>query len=263
MWYYFNMTAILTALMILQMQQLINRLFPFGRGLCHAYWAPNFWVFYIILDKIFAFLLRRLGFNIAIPEASFTGGLVGDSSPFAVLLKVLSSTIHSSCSFCLFQWNMMGLWFHICELNGLQVTPIATFLLVILAMAPCLIKAFSNPQPKHIIRWVSYACTCGFMFGWHVHEKASLHFTIPLALISMDSLNDARHYFLLSICMFCSWLQFNVTLFHLWHFLNQRFWVPFLSMKKRFFCNFAHLSICIIPILCFLSSIMIVMSEMW
>ncbi|WVZ74532.1 hypothetical protein U9M48_022703 [Paspalum notatum var. saurae] len=37
------------------------------------------------------------------------------------------------------------------------------------------------------------------MFGWHVHEKASLHFTIPLALISMDSLNDARHYFLLSI----------------------------------------------------------------
>ncbi|XP_066328257.1 dolichyl pyrophosphate Glc1Man9GlcNAc2 alpha-1,3-glucosyltransferase-like [Miscanthus floridulus] len=149
-----------------QMQQLINRLFPFGRGLCHAYWAPNFWVFYIILDKILAFLLRRLGFNIAIPEASFTGGLVGDSSPFAVLPKV---------------------------------TPIATFLLVILAMAPCLIKAFSNPQPKHIIRWVSYACTCGFMFGWHVHEKASLHFTIPLALIAMDSLSDARHYFLLSI----------------------------------------------------------------
>lgn len=76
--------------MILQMQQLFNRLFPFGRGLCHAYWAPNFWVFYIILDKIISFLLRRLGFNIAIPEASFTGGLVGDSSPFAVLPKVLS-----------------------------------------------------------------------------------------------------------------------------------------------------------------------------
>lgn len=149
-----------------QMQQLFNRLFPFGRGLCHAYWAPNFWVFYIILDKILAFLLRRLGFNIQIPEASFTGGLVGDSSPFAVLPKV---------------------------------TPITTFLLVILAMTPCLVKVFSNPQPRHVIRWVSYACTCGFMFGWHVHEKASLHFTIPLALIAMDSLADAKHYFLLSI----------------------------------------------------------------
>jgi len=91
----FEMTTILTALIILQIQQLFNRLFPFGRGLCHAYWAPNFWVFYIILDKVLAFLLRKVGFNIAIPEASFTGGLVGDSSPFAVLPKVLSSTISS------------------------------------------------------------------------------------------------------------------------------------------------------------------------
>jgi alpha-1,3-glucosyltransferase len=64
-------------------------LFPFGRGLFHAYWAPNFWVFYIILDKILAFLLRRLGFDIEMPEGSFTRGLVGDSSPFAVLPKVL------------------------------------------------------------------------------------------------------------------------------------------------------------------------------
>ena len=62
----------------------------FGRGLFHAYWAPNFWVFYIVLDKILAFLLRRLGFSIEIPEASFTRGLVGDSSPFSVLPKVLS-----------------------------------------------------------------------------------------------------------------------------------------------------------------------------
>lgn len=89
---------------------------------------------------------------------------------------------------------------------GLQVTPITTFLLVVLAMTPCLVKAFANPQPKHIIRWVAYACTCGFMFGWHVHEKASLHFTIPLALIAMDSLEDVRHYFLLSIGMFLTQL---------------------------------------------------------
>lgn len=94
-WHRESVTTVLIALISLQMQQLFNRLFPFGRGLCHAYWAPNFWVFYIILDKILAFLLRRLGFNIQIPEASFTGGLVGDSSPFAVLPKVLSSTTHS------------------------------------------------------------------------------------------------------------------------------------------------------------------------
>ncbi|XP_073111689.1 dolichyl pyrophosphate Glc1Man9GlcNAc2 alpha-1,3-glucosyltransferase-like [Elaeis guineensis] len=149
-----------------QMLQVLHRLFPFGRGLCHAYWAPNFWVFYIVLDKILAFVLAKLGFVIQAPKASFTGGLVGDSSPFAVLP---------------------------------QVTPAITFLLVILAMSPCLIKAFLKPQSKHIIRWVAYAYTCGFMFGWHVHEKASLHFTIPLAIVAMESLDDARHYFLLSI----------------------------------------------------------------
>ena len=133
----------------------------------------------------------------------------------------------------------MDVWFHICELNGLQVTPITTFLLVLLAMTPCLVKAFSNPQPKHIIRWVSYACTCGFIFGWHVHEKASLHFTIPLALIAMDSLNDARHYFLLSIGMFCSWLYFNIYSVPLATFPEKKNLVPSLSMKKNILLQYS------------------------
>jgi alpha-1,3-glucosyltransferase len=75
------------------MQQVISRMFPFGRGLCHAYWAPNFWVFYIILDKGLAFLLKKLGLNIPVPAASFTGGLVGDSSPFAILPQVILQNI--------------------------------------------------------------------------------------------------------------------------------------------------------------------------
>ncbi|XP_077235187.1 ALG6, ALG8 glycosyltransferase family [Tasmannia lanceolata] len=149
-----------------QIVQILRRLFPFGRGLCHAYWAPNFWVFYIIFDKGLAFLLAKLGFNIQAPTASFTGGLVGDSSPFAILP---------------------------------QITPVVTFLLVILAISPCLVKAWREPQPKHITRWVAYAYTCGFIFGWHVHEKASLHFVIPLGIVAMHSVEDARHYFLLSI----------------------------------------------------------------
>lgn len=149
-----------------QIQQVLHRMFPFGRGLCHAYWAPNFWVFYIILDKGFAFSLAKLGIHIQTPTASFTGGLVGDSSPFAVLPKV---------------------------------TPLATFVLVLLSLVPCLVKAWRDPQPRMIIRWVAYAYTCGFMFGWHVHEKASLHFVIPLAIVAVQSVEDAKHYFLVSI----------------------------------------------------------------
>lgn len=148
-----------------QMLQVIHRMFPFGRGLCHAYWAPNFWVFYIMVDKLLAFLLRRVGFNVQRPAASFTGGLVGDSSPFAILPRI---------------------------------TPLTTFMMVLLAISPCLLKAWRNPQPRKIIGWIAYAYSCGFLFGWHVHEKALLHFVIPLAIVAVNSMNDASHYFLLS-----------------------------------------------------------------
>jgi alpha-1,3-glucosyltransferase len=70
------------------MSQVLKRLFPFGRGLCHAYWAPNVWALYNTADKVISFSLRRLGFSIHTATASLTGGLVGDFAPYAVLPQV-------------------------------------------------------------------------------------------------------------------------------------------------------------------------------
>eukprot|EP00898_Chlorokybus_atmophyticus_P001400 jgi/Chlat1/2260/Chrsp17S02789 len=140
-----------------------QRMFPFGRGLLHAYWAPNVWALYAFADKVLATVFR-----VDKPVASLTGGLVGADYNFAILP---------------------------------QMHPVVTFVLVLVALFPCVaaIALWRFPTPSTLVRSVAWAYLCGFMLGWHVHEKAVLMFLIPMALYAADSRQAAREFIFTSV----------------------------------------------------------------
>ncbi|RKP09944.1 glycosyltransferase family 57 protein [Thamnocephalis sphaerospora] len=145
-----------------QLGQVLSRLFPFKRGLCHAFWAPNFWALYSFADRIlltvYKVVLRR---DVAAP-ASMTRGLVGDTT-FGILP---------------------------------DIPPLYTFLLTLLFQLPALVKLFRKPTARNFIDALILCGYASFLFGWHVHEKAVLLMVIPL--VAAESLERFRIFALLS-----------------------------------------------------------------
>mgnify|MGYP001165642285 FL=1 len=132
---------------------LFQRLFPFKRGLTHAYWAPNFWALYNFTDRLFSFCQKKIGIELqSCDGGASTKGLVTD-------------TIH-------------------CTLPS--VPPVIPFVLTLSAQLPILWKLwFHRGNPVQFLRALILCNFCSFMFGWHVHEKAILLMIIPMAVLAV------------------------------------------------------------------------------
>ncbi|KAI0750909.1 glycosyltransferase family 57 protein [Daedaleopsis nitida] len=140
-----------------QLPQLLSRLFPFTRGLNHAYWAPNFWALLTALDRVLLKVVSRGQFaGLSVNEsgvASTSRGLVGDTV-FAVLPTV--KPIHTFAITVAFQTIYMG-------------------------------KLWTNTSYKSFVTALTLCGFTSYMFGWHVHEKAILLVLVPLSLLAAES----------------------------------------------------------------------------
>nr|CAH7718180.1 unnamed protein product [Callosobruchus chinensis] len=146
--------------------QVISRLFPFKRGLSHAYWAPNVWALYNTADKVGFLVAKKLDINVGKGgTAAMTGGLVQEYEH-----SILPS-----------------------------VHPIVTILLTVIFTLPAMIKLFKMyRQPCHFLRCMVLCALTSFLFGWHVHEKAILMAIIPLTILSIMETADGKTFLFLS-----------------------------------------------------------------
>ncbi|CAG9765398.1 unnamed protein product [Ceutorhynchus assimilis] len=139
--------------------QVLSRLFPFKRGLSHAYWAPNVWAVYNTFDKVAAIFKGNSN------SAAMTGGLVQE----------FSHTVLPS------------------------VSPLMTMLLTVLFMMPAIVKLwFLNKSGLHFLRCLVLCGLTSFLFGWHVHEKAILMAIIPMSILSIMEPTEAKLFLILS-----------------------------------------------------------------
>lgn len=146
------------------LRQIVARLFPVQRGLCHAYWAPNAWALYAFFDKLLALVVGSAS-SASGGTALMSGGLVQEAA-FAVLPSV---------------------------------PPAVCALLTLAAMAPVLYSVWRYPDASLFMSALVYCMLCAFLFGYHVHEKAILQVVLPLGLVAAESVNDMRLYRVASV----------------------------------------------------------------
>ncbi|KAF4690757.1 glycosyl transferase [Perkinsus olseni] len=123
-----------------------TRMFPFGRGLTHAYWAPNLWALYYGADVVLAKLK-------GLPGSAFTHGLV----------QVMDPTVLPPVR----------------PIHALLATVV-----VYLPILTGIVRESGRPNgsQRSLLFWATMGTSASFLCGWHVHEKALVTVVAPFML---------------------------------------------------------------------------------
>lgn len=148
---------------------LLERLFPFSRGLTHAYWAPNIWAIYSFLDRLLIQIYKRVSLS-RLP-----------------LQKIFNFNPELLSNHDLLNSSTRGIVGDIEFLILPTISPKLTFFLTLFYQVMALIPLFLQPNFRRFIGALSLCGYASFLFGWHVHEKAILIVIFPITfLVSRD-----------------------------------------------------------------------------
>lgn len=149
--------------------QLFARLFPFSRGLTHAYWAPNFWAVYSFIDKVLTLLVLKM------PYLQKPLSIVLTSMPTTTddILKRIATNNSGT------KGLVQDVFFVILP----QITPKLTFLLTLFYQTLAVIPVLFDPSFKRFVGSLTLCGFVSFLFGWHVHEKAIMLVIIPFSFL--------------------------------------------------------------------------------
>lgn len=169
-----------------QFANLAARLFPFSRGLTHAYWAPNMWAVYSFVDRFLIQVCKR------VPLAR---GALRTLFHFDPALLDNAALVNS---------NTRGIVGNIEFLILPTITPRVTFLLTLFYQVMALIPLFIQPTYERFLGALTLCGYASFLFGWHVHEKAILIVIFPMSFLVLRDIRLLDCFSLLASCGYVS-----------------------------------------------------------
>ncbi|GAV51928.1 hypothetical protein ZYGR_0AF04000 [Zygosaccharomyces rouxii] len=151
--------------------QVFTRLFPFSRGLTHAYWAPNIWALYSFLDKILTVVMLKLPY-----VHQFTSKFIQPPLVPATIDEIKQRIAQNNN-------GTKGLVQDVSFVILPQISPKLTFALTAFYQILAVIPVLFDPSFKRFIGSLTLCGLASYLFGWHVHEKAIMLAIVPFSFL--------------------------------------------------------------------------------